>query len=455
MCKCEIISKHFEQMTKCYIIYFSEVGYYGRTEWVITERRILLDAYEKLFAALNQGGIETICQTAYDLLKRPVLINNNELKRIGQFPDKEIGDPIWDGFLSSDMLSPQIIWRIREEKLMKISEEADVPVWLDWGLVAELPRIVCTVKIKNSILGYVTVFCADAQYKESDLEITRILSQVVAQELQKNHQPISNNYPTIILTFINALFQNLVRNEDTLAGWEKSMQFKLKPPFGIVVVGNEERTGMTIHYLKSLFIDNRSIYGTVLNGKLYLLFTEVDMQKNLWELMNAQQLKSRDCIDKYELTFGVSEQFDNLLKLNTYKYQAERALVLGENCRAKERIHYYKDLILEDMISCLQNHPNGANFIHPAIEILAKYDEINSTEHLKTLNIYITFMRSNSRTVAEMHIHRNTLFYRLKKIQEITGISLDDEKLCAILLNNFYLLRQEEAFPGTNESGRL
>lgn len=44
-----------------------------------------------------------------------------------------------------------------------------------------------------------------------------------------------------------------------------------------------------------------------------------------------------------------------------------------------------------------------------------------------------------------MHIHRNTLFYRLNRIQELTGISLDDVRLCALLLNNFYLLQSARA----------
>ena len=80
------------------------------------------------------------------------------------------------------------------------------------------------------------------------------------------------------------------------------------------------------------------------------------------------------------------------------------------------------------------------NYIHPAIETLRVYDRQNGTEYLKTLNVYITSMCRHSATIKKLHIHRNTLLYRLKKIEELTGNSLEDERFCALLLCNFYLL---------------
>lgn len=404
------------------------------------DERLLNTAYQKLFEALHKGGIDQICQTAHELLGKPVLIVNEELRKLAQYPDKLLGDPLWDALWQNGAFTPEMVWQLRDDALMEKSEQSDVPTWVDWGLVKNIPRLVCNVKVEGVIEGYVGVFFQANTYDDLDVQITKLVSQTVGMELQKQQHTRSTRYPAIITTFISDLFQGMVKTEEELSRWEKSMSIRLKPPFYVAAIGGDDRVSTTLHYMRATLIaSSNNIFGTVLEGRLYILFSEVNARQEYSEYFKGQVHQIADMLNMYSLSAGMSIPFDNLLDLENYKYQAERALELGKLYRPSGRIHSYRELAFENMLSYIRENITPENYLHPAIGVLEKYDGENHTEYLKTLSTYITCMCNPSRTIEKMHIHRNTLLYRLNKIVDLTNLDLGNMKQCALLLNNFYI----------------
>ena len=67
---------------------------------------------------------------------------------------------------------------------------------------------------------------------------------------------------------------------------------------------------------------------------------------------------------------------------------------------------------------------------------LKEYDAVNGTELYKTLVTYILNERNTVATSSELYVGRSTLFYRLRKIKEITGL---DAAHMAEPVQNLYL----------------
>ena len=65
--------------------------------------------------------------------------------------------------------------------------------------------------------------------------------------------------------------------------------------------------------------------------------------------------------------------------------------------------------------------------IHPAIGILQDYDQQNNTDLLATLRAYVGHSCNQKVTAAVMHIHLNTLKYRLKRISELGTVDMKNE----------------------------
>jgi len=59
---------------------------------------------------------------------------------------------------------------------------------------------------------------------------------------------------------------------------------------------------------------------------------------------------------------------------------------------------------------------------------LLAHDQENNTEYVKTLEQYIKDKYNITKAARNLHLHRNTLVYRMDKIREILGLPLDDEE---------------------------
>ena len=78
----------------------------------------------------------------------------------------------------------------------------------------------------------------------------------------------------------------------------------------------------------------------------------------------------------------------------------------------------------------------------PELEILRAYDQTHSSMLGETLRCYLTNERALLHTAELMDIHRTTLLYRIRRIEELTGLQLDDEQTRFDLLLSFHLIFQ-------------
>ncbi|MBR0404493.1 MAG: helix-turn-helix domain-containing protein [Eggerthellaceae bacterium] len=79
------------------------------------------------------------------------------------------------------------------------------------------------------------------------------------------------------------------------------------------------------------------------------------------------------------------------------------------------------------------------SLLHPAIAKLAHYDQMNQSNLLNTLKVYLDHDRNAQRCANLLYLHRNSLQYRVRRIQEIANVDLDDPEERAYLRLSFML----------------
>ena len=87
-----------------------------------------------------------------------------------------------------------------------------------------------------------------------------------------------------------------------------------------------------------------------------------------------------------------------------------------------------------------RNDPQGSLILSELLA-LHKYDAENSSEYLRTLEVYLTNGRSMTDTASALFIDRSTLKYRLNKIQDMTCIDFSDDARCSALLMSCLVYR--------------
>jgi DNA-binding PucR family transcriptional regulator len=55
-----------------------------------------------------------------------------------------------------------------------------------------------------------------------------------------------------------------------------------------------------------------------------------------------------------------------------------------------------------------------------------EHDERHGSEYVQTLAVYLACMGRLRVAAEQLNIHRNTLEYRMRRIEEVAGIRLDD-----------------------------
>ena len=105
--------------------------------------------------------------------------------------------------------------------------------------------------------------------------------------------------------------------------------------------------------------------------------------------------------------------------------------------------HHCNHLVQQNMRFVLANQP-PETLIHPMIRKLQKYDEENGVNYLETFKVYLNNRCNAAETSEQLHMHRNTLLHRIKRIEELLGRSLEDWTLRRVLLFSIDYLYLEE-----------
>lgn len=77
--------------------------------------------------------------------------------------------------------------------------------------------------------------------------------------------------------------------------------------------------------------------------------------------------------------------------------------------------------------------------LHPALAILAEYDRENQADFLHTLEVYLDNDCNAQKCGRLLFLHRNSLVYRIRRIQEITDCDLSNPEERAYLRLSFLL----------------
>jgi len=122
---------------------------------------------------------------------------------------------------------------------------------------------------------------------------------------------------------------------------------------------------------------------------------------------------------------GWGKPFENLSDGKKSMEQAELALKVGITS-GKKRIFGYESLGFYKVLFNVSNRKELEAFRSEVLGPLNNYDQRHKGELLPTLTAYLEDTENLALVAGRLHIHRNTLRYRMQKVEELTGRNLND-----------------------------
>ena len=128
----------------------------------------------------------------------------------------------------------------------------------------------------------------------------------------------------------------------------------------------------------------------------------------------------------YCLYAGISSPVSDIRDLHLAYYQAEVALQQAFRLRSDKWMLPFSDCVLDYVTSHLDSPLQPVYLVSPELALLQDCDRENGTQYFETLRTYLLLERDIPKTAKALIIHRTTLLYRLKKIQSMISINLED-----------------------------
>lgn len=139
----------------------------------------------------------------------------------------------------------------------------------------------------------------------------------------------------------------------------------------------------------------------------------------------------KNYIPNLTVSIGVGNTYSDLSMMKTSLKEAQWSLSTVKIRGMKNTILMYKDIGVYSLLFNINNRDVIEQYYNSILGGVLEYDKINSSDLAFTLETYLDENCNVTTTAERLFIHRNTLKYRLRKIEELLNCNLHNFKDCA------------------------
>ncbi len=292
-------------------------------------------------------------------------------------------------------------------EVISLADEARFPVFeLPWDVkLVEVTQEICSYIVMkqteersiNDLLEYVLF----RSLEDSDMLVQR--AAYYGYDLSKPHQ-VAIVYPTNLAAFIQE--QNL-KDEKALVALKVRIEQTVREV--LAMRGKKILSMLRMDGVILLLPHEKKITGSRYNIAI------------LAEIVEKLAVK----LPGLEVAAGLGGRFEDLRGARTSYIQADKALRFAEYKTASRPIYVYERLGIYKLL--FEIEPDKLiSYYQDVIQPLNDYDNVHQMDLVSSLFTYFEENGNAAKTAKRLFVHRNTLDYRLKKVEEITGRNLND-----------------------------
>lgn len=158
--------------------------------------------------------------------------------------------------------------------------------------------------------------------------------------------------------------------------------------------------------------------------------------------LSGGELQFWSCqLESMGLSAGISRVFTDFRQLHRVHYR-EATLAQQVGRHMGKPVCCFEECAVDAMLLDHGNRDMLPSFCYAPLLRLIRYDREKNTELADTLSVWMKNGRQPKSVCEQMFIHRNTLYKRLRKIEEIMACDLDDPEVIMQIQLTFHILAQ-------------
>ena len=370
-------------------------------------------------ALLSHSGLQGILNKAASILRNPLFACDMGINVVAKSDSENVDDPAWSDDPSDHIAVIRSSALSGDFAKMYASDRA----FISTNPASPHRYLASRVRDGGDVLGHVVVIEQSKAFEDKDVELLPLICQVVAFELRGRRDSSDRvSYGTLVEDLVaGRVGDEEARNRLARLG------ISLPPVLRVMVIdlARPEKL-ISADYLRLQILrafpkgmavarDRRIVH--ILDGSIGIS----DVRSRLGQGIYVEGL-----------SIGLSRPFTNLEDVSHAFAQADAAIRL-RNHGSGEVISEYDSVAgahLAELVSA--SYPVEMT-VHPKLAALEEFDGANGTDHVRYLHAFLFSGRSVAAAAAALGVHKNSMYYRVRRLEELMGVDLSDERTCFLL----------------------
>jgi len=396
--------------------------------------------YQKLISAAHRGNANLLLEEVYYIWGNPAFVHDTRFRVIKKFrgPSKDAALRT-ENYCDVEYLTDACIMFIHERKLLEVAARDKRPFFIDRTPMEH--RILFVPIIKNDIVIAVLLIPeVNSDMNDEDLAIASAVGRLLSLSLQSDKEFL---YPlgTLYDQFFKELVAGSYTDQDTVRRRLNVLKISLKSAHRIFVISSAKRVASETK-LPTIIAELSNIVsiqlGMLYKDRIVILISD----EAPCRLSGFQEARLRSFLQSNQLVAAGSHWFQDIFYTRQHYLQAVSLLDYILRSAIPDHIHCFEEYALRMLINTAETITPKHEFLHPAIVSVIEYDKKHNTEFLATLKAYVLNLKHINETAASLNIHRNTLFYRMKCIQDIYELDFNCSDTILGLMFSFKVLEE-------------
>lgn len=424
--------KTFGQLLKTQVI---QVKMETKIEiWRVSKMKFEEKKAKILDALIDHSGIQHIINVASEVLNNPVFVCDMSCKLLAHSNLGHEDDTMWQELFPNEQMEYQRLIEVEKAGVYKKMLTDDKPVYGQFGFYP-CRFLGARIREKQKVVGLVTIIERN-HISQEDEELLIVVCKIMLFEMLYRGRIAMQAVPYFGL-FLDLLEHSITKVE--MNERIKDLRLSLPAFQKLLYISYESQEPMMSHYYIRECLEMLHCVGYSIIYKNHIIILI-----NSAECNDSNLAAIRTCFADVPIKIGISRQFNDLWYFAQAYNQASEAIKLNSKLGIDTTTCYYDTIYLYHFLKTASKECDLRMFCNPHIEQLAQYDAENNTDFNKTVETFLDCGRNIQRAAKKLFLHKNTLYYRIRKIEEVFGINLEDENVCFALQFSYRLQQMSE-----------